>query len=97
MLERLLTSMVSKTALPNILTIASNQSISSKDLYEVRIVSRDRTKTKRPQELGVINSSLFTLSKGQLNYVPILSLSLYLLVIRSSELQQKSPSDLNPR
>ena len=42
--------------LPNILIIASNQSISSKDLYEVRIVSRDRTKTKRPQELVLLLS-----------------------------------------
>ena len=47
-------------ALPNILIIALNQSISSNDLYEAQFESRDPTKTKCLQELGVINSSLIT-------------------------------------
>ena len=44
-----LTSMASKTALPYISKIASNQCICSKDWWEVWIVGRDRTKTKCPK------------------------------------------------
>ena len=43
-----LTSMASKTALPYISKIASNQCICSKDWWELWIVSRDRKKTKSP-------------------------------------------------
>ena len=40
-------------ALPNIWKLASNQQISPIDVYEVWIVSRDKTKTKHPKQLGV--------------------------------------------
>ena len=47
--DRPLTLMASKTALPNILKIASN-------LCGVWMVGRDQPKTKRPQQAGVISN-----------------------------------------
>ena len=52
-LERSLTSMASKTALPNILKIVWNQCISSKDWWKIWIGARDCKKTKLPQQWGV--------------------------------------------
>ena len=51
--DRPLTSMASKTALPYISKIASNQCICSKDWLELWIVGRDCKKNKRPQQWGV--------------------------------------------
>ena len=48
-----LTSMASKTALPYISKIVSNQLICSKDWWKLWIVGRDRKKTKSPQQWGV--------------------------------------------
>ena len=39
--------------LPNILKVASNQCICSKDWWKLWIVDRDRTKTKYPKQWGV--------------------------------------------
>ena len=54
-LKRPLTSRALKTALPNILKVPSNQCICSKYWWELWIVVRNRKKTKRPQQWGVIN------------------------------------------
>ena len=73
-----LTSMVSKTALPNISKIASKKCIFSKDWWEVWIVGGDRTKTKWPQQWGVFCKSpwksLRELTLYALQIPPILTL-----------------------
>ena len=61
--EHPLTSRASKTALQNILKVASNQCSFSKDWWEVWIVGRDRTKTKCPKEWGVSSGTNFCKQK----------------------------------
>jgi len=61
-IDRPLTSMVSKTALPNILEIVPKNCIFSKDWWEVWIGKIAlRTKTKCPQQCGVISRECFSL------------------------------------